>query len=75
MTLETLSNIKNGPAIFAKQANISQGHQQINNGVPASRAENQNLQSKLLTELPHETLDTGRTGEPVPVNSELEALE
>ena len=79
MTLETLSNLKNPPVIFAKQANFSGGgHQQVNNGVPGqtSRAEeNQNLQSKLLTELPHETLDTGRTGEAVPVNSELEALE
>ena len=75
MTLETLSNIKNPPVIFAKQANFSGGLQQVNNGVPASRAEeNQNLQSKLLTELPHETLDTGRTGEAVPVNSEMEAL-
>jgi hypothetical protein len=75
-TLETLANIKNGPVIFAKQANIA-NNQKINNGVPEQalvREENQNLQSKLLTELPHETLDTGRTGEAVPVNSELEAL-
>ena len=74
-TLETLANIKNGPVIFAKQANIA-NNQQINNGVPeqALARENQNLQSKLLTELPHETLDTGRTGEAIPVNSELEAL-
>ena len=34
-TLETLSNIKNPPVIFAKQANISNGHQQVNNGTPA----------------------------------------
>jgi hypothetical protein len=75
MTLETLSNIKNPPVIFAKQANFSGGHQQINNGLPASRAEeNQNLQNKILTELPHETLDTGRTGTAIPVNSELEAV-
>ncbi len=34
MTLETLSNIKNPPVIFAKQANFSGGgHQQVNNGV------------------------------------------
>jgi hypothetical protein len=78
MTLETLSNLKNPPVIFAKQANISQGHQQVNNGVlgQASHAEeNKNLQSKLLTELPNETLDTGRTCTAIPVNSELEALE
>ena len=32
MTLETLSNIKNPPAIYAKQANIAHGPQQVNNG-------------------------------------------
>jgi len=75
MTLETLSNIKNPPVIFAKQAKISQGHQQINNGLPASRAEEiKNQPNKILTELPNETLDTGRTVTASPVNSELEAL-
>ena len=63
MTLETLANIKNPPVVFAKQANISQGHQQINNCVPASRAEeNKNQQNKLLLEEAHyagTTLDTG----------------
>jgi len=31
-TIETLATLKNPPVIFAKQANIAQGHQQINNG-------------------------------------------
>lgn len=31
-TLETLSTIKNPPVVFAKQANISNGPQQVNNG-------------------------------------------
>ena len=78
MTLETLSNIKNPPVIFAKQANFSGGHQQINNGLPASRAEeNQNLQSKLLVEAQNggTALDINTTGAAVPINSELEALE
>jgi len=30
-TLETLSAIKNPPIVFAKQANITTGHQQVNN--------------------------------------------
>jgi hypothetical protein len=34
-TLETLSNIKNPPVVYAKQANISNGPQQVNNGIPA----------------------------------------
>ena len=32
MTLETLATIKNPPVVIARQANISQGHQQVNNG-------------------------------------------
>ena len=34
-TLETLATIKNPPIIYAKQANIANGHQQINNGTAA----------------------------------------
>jgi hypothetical protein len=30
--LETLANIKNPPVVFARQANISNGPQQVNNG-------------------------------------------
>ena len=39
-TLETLAQIKNPPIVYAKQANISNGPQQVNNGIPApSQAE------------------------------------
>jgi hypothetical protein len=31
MTLETLATIKNPPVVFARQANIAQGPQQVNN--------------------------------------------
>jgi hypothetical protein len=34
-TLETLAAIKNPPVVFAKQANIAAGHQQVNNNSPA----------------------------------------
>ena len=74
-TLETLSAIKNPPVIFAKQANISTGNQQINTAVSASRTENnKKRQNGLLTELPHATLDNRRTGEAIGAYSELEAL-
>lgn len=33
-TLETLANIKNPPTVFARQANIAHGPQQVNNGIP-----------------------------------------
>ena len=39
-TVETLAAIKNPPVVIARQANISNGPQQINNGPAASRAEN-----------------------------------
>lgn len=57
-TVETLAAIKNPPVVFAKQANITNGPQQVNNGVmsppkgdetqPPHAAENQFQQSKLL---------------------------
>ena len=33
MTLETLATVKNPPTVFARQANIAHGPQQVNNGV------------------------------------------
>jgi hypothetical protein len=37
-----LATIKNPPVVFARQANIAQGPQQVNNGMmPASELENQ----------------------------------
>ncbi len=38
-TLETLATIKAGPVIFARQANIAHGPQQVNNGVAANNAQ------------------------------------
>jgi len=35
-TLETLANIKNPPVVYAKQANVTTGPQQINNGPQAT---------------------------------------
>jgi hypothetical protein len=75
-TLQTLSDIKNPSVVYAKQANITNGNQQINNGVPAPRTqENKNYSNELLTELPNEALDNRRTGETISVNSELAAVE
>ena len=74
-TLQTLSDIKNPSVVYAKQANINNGNQQINNGVSAPRTqENQNYSNELLTELPNEALDNRRTVEAIPVNSELAAV-
>lgn len=62
MTLETLATIKNPPVVYAKQANIAHGHQQVNNAAqPATHAEkNQTSPNKLLEADTHEQqrLDT-----------------
>jgi hypothetical protein len=77
-TLETLSAIKNPPVVIAKQANISNGHQQINNGVPATRTEkNENTQNELLAEAQHgsETLDTRTTGATISKDKAMATLD
>ena len=65
-TLETLAAIKNPPMVIAKQANVTTGPQQVNNGIAApgpSRAqENEIGQSKLLEASNGERLDTGTAG-------------
>lgn len=63
-TLETLATIKNPPVVFAKQANIAHGHQQVNNGaaIPPARVENENGQTGLLENDHGQRLDTGTPG-------------
>ena len=69
-TLEALAEIKNPrPVAFVKQANISHGHQQVNNGSTpngavragerAHASENPSQQSKLLEAAHGNHLDTG----------------
>lgn len=66
-TLETLANIKNPPVVYAKQANVTTGPQQINNGphtAPTGAREKISEENK-LKELSHEKqqwLDTGAAG-------------
>lgn len=73
-TLETLAAIKSPPVIFAKQANIANGHQQINNGAPSRALENGNQQSK-LSEGNYELLpDTRASGFESRVNTALETV-
>lgn len=64
-TLETLAAIKNPPIVYARQANIANGPQQVNNGMAAQYArEEKTIQSnELLTDgVEHgPTLDTRGT--------------
>ena len=74
-TLQSLSDIKNPSVVYAKQANINNGNQQINNGVTAPRTqENKIYSNELLTAIPNATVDNRRTGETIRAYSELEAL-
>lgn len=68
MTLETLTTIKNPPVIYARQANITSGPQQVNNGVaPTTHAhaeKTEKPQNELLEQKTHEQLDTRATATP-----------
>lgn len=76
-TLETLATIKNPPVIYAKQANISNGPQQVNNGMVApapAHGENEIEQSKQSRES-HELLTDTRASQAASrVNQTLEAV-
>lgn len=71
-TLETLATIKNPPVVFARQANIANGPQQVNNGTP--RAEIETAPNKVLQEMPHERMDAGTPGKTGRSNPTLETM-
>ncbi len=83
-TAETLAVIKAGPPIFARQANVAHGPQQVNNGFPhASRAvsadahagENpESRQPEQLESSDGERMDTGATGKAGRGDPALEAV-
>jgi hypothetical protein len=64
-TLETLAEIKNPPVVYARQANVTTGPQQVNNGVPAypsPRArDNVPPPDRLLEEIDGQRLDSRAT--------------
>lgn len=68
-TLETLANIKNPPMVFAKQANVATGPQQINNNFESSThartRETQSEQNRLLEQTDGQRLDSGATGQAI----------
>ncbi len=70
-TVETLATIKNPATVFARQANIAHGPQQVNNtavlsssgrDVPRARAGNQKIEQNGLLEEHGERLDGGPAG-------------
>lgn len=75
-TLETLATIKNPPVIYAKQANIANGPQQINNGIlPAPVGGETTIeQNKLLEHEYGQRLDTGTQGAAIGADSAMATL-
>jgi stage V sporulation protein SpoVS len=72
-TIQALTELKYPKqATFVKQANISHGHQQVNNATnthaPAHAQENQQSQNKLLEAQQNEWLDNGKTATPSATN-------
>ncbi|OIQ72548.1 hypothetical protein GALL_458270 [mine drainage metagenome] len=73
-TIQALAEVKYPRQVFiTKQANISNGPQQVNNGT-SHAAENQNEQSKLISGDTHATLDCSGTSAASGTNQELEAM-
>lgn len=71
-TLETLATIKNPPVVIARQANIANGPQQVNNG---PRAQENGIESNKLLEHSHgERLDFGAAGQAVGDDPAVEAV-
>lgn len=75
-TLEALAAIKSPPVLIAKQANLTTGPQQINNGtISGDRARKAgNLQNELLESSDGKRLDTGASGTAGGVDPQLEAV-
>lgn len=79
-TIEVLATMKNPPVIFAKQANIAQGHQQVNNGsgapLPAHTGKTINQPNELL-EAQHgsKTMDSAATQTASPKNPAMATLD
>jgi hypothetical protein len=79
--LETLSLLKNPPSIaFVRQANVSNGPQQVNNGVPPREASlahaghTDNLPNKLLEQQPSERMDARTAPATVGSDTTMEAV-
>lgn len=79
-TLETLAAIKQGPMVFARQANIAHGPQQVNNGAaapmgPVARPGGvESGKNELLRASDGERLDTGTASTTGRGDSELASL-
>jgi hypothetical protein len=75
-TLETLAAIKNPPIVYVKQANVTSGPQQINNGTVESMREQEikNEQNQLTGNTNELSAYTRASSKASRINSSLEAM-
>lgn len=78
-TIEVLSTMKNPPVVLARQANVTTGPQQINNGMPSpgmspACGEPKSNQNELLERNHVERLDSGTQSQTSEGHSQMEAM-
>lgn len=71
-TAETLAAVKNPTVVFARQANIAHGPQQVNNTTP--RAENETAQNEVIEGVAHEPMDARTPRAPSRSDKALETV-
>jgi hypothetical protein len=73
-TVETLGNMKNPPTVFARQANLTTGPQQVNNGIALAPARQPNRRNELLERADGKRLELSASSSPGSRNSRVAAL-
>ena len=74
-TIETLADMKNPPLVIARQANISNGPQQVNNGQPPRVVDSATSPNELLEHQVEPRMDLGAAATPGGSNPRLVAVE
>lgn len=81
-TIEVIATMKNPPVVFAKQMNVANGNQQVNNGnnatsthAPAHTGKIINQPNELLSENSNATLDISGTATPSANNQAMATME
>ena len=76
-TLETLASMRTPPVVYAKQANINHGNQQVNNSVSITPSPDEKIiipHNELLKEDDYERMDTGAATTAIVKDSAMETV-
>jgi hypothetical protein len=77
-TIEVISNMKNPPIVYAKQMNVANGNQQVNNGSSPNATHTEktiNQSNELLTKGNHATMDSSGTATTSGINQNMATVE